>query len=299
VESHPDAPPTRLWTVAVALLILIAGMLALGEFVLQGYVMLSSRALLAGGVAPPPEQAGQFFATLPGLLLAGTLSAAWIGLVVLVCGALSPTPFPVRLGLLPGRLGPLAWIVVALGGLAVNQAVDATFHLTGFGRGPVLDEMMRALAGARGPALGLALLVIGVLSATCEELFFRGYLQRRLVARLGAAPGILLTALAFGLVHWDVHHSLFAFVFGLFLGWASYVADSTWPAIVAHAINNTTSVLALVLGLDDGATSALTQGFLLIASVAVIALAIAWLARRAARADAEGVDRTTLLRSGA
>jgi len=159
--------------------------------------------------------------------------------------------------------------------------------------------MMRALAGARGPALGLALLVIGVLSATCEELFFRGYLQRRLVARLGAAPGILLTALAFGLVHWDVHHSLFAFVFGLFLGWASYVADSTWPAIVAHAINNTTSVLALVLGLDDGATSALTQGFLLIASVAVIALAIAWLARRAARADAEGVDRTTLLRSGA
>jgi len=40
-----------------------------------------------------------------------------------------------------------------------------------------------------------------------EELFFRGFVQVRLVERLGGLAGIAVTALLFGLLHFDLVQS--------------------------------------------------------------------------------------------
>ena len=206
--------------------------------------------MLAGGLMPNMEQFVAFQSTLPGYLVAAAITASWAGMVALVAGTLSPLPLTRRLGLGRSRLGRLAWVIVPLGALGLNQAIDAVFELSGVGRGAELESMLSTLAGARGAMLGLAVLIVGALSATCEELFFRGYLQRRLVARFGPAIGIVIAAFLFGLAHWDVQHSLFAFLFGLFVGLAAWAADSLWPAVVAHVVNNTVAVLALVFGLE-------------------------------------------------
>ena len=240
----------RLWTLLAAVIVLLAGMLLFGPLLRQGYFLLSSRAVLAGGLMPNMEQYLAFQATLPGFLFAAATTACWTGTVALVAGTLSPLPLTGRLGLGRSRLGRLAWLIVPLGALGLNQAIDAVYELSGFGRGAALESMLGTLAGARGAMLATAVLIVGALSATCEELFFRGYLQRRLVARLGPAAGIVTASFLFGLAHWDVHHSLFAFLFGLFVGLASWAADSLWPAVFAHVVNNTVAVLALVLGLD-------------------------------------------------
>lgn len=281
-------PAPRLWTLAVAVLVLSLGWIALEVWILQGYVVLSSRQVLAGGVLPSLQTMDEFFDTLPGILLEATFSAVWVGTVALVAGALSATPLRPRLGLVPAQVGPGAWIATALGALAVSQAVDHAFTLAGGGRGPALDQLLRALASARGGSLALTVLVVGVLSATCEELFFRGYLQRRLVERFGPALGIALPAALFGVAHFDLHHGTFAFVFGVFVGWAAWLAGSTWIAVAAHVVNNTVSVLVLAAGLDDRNAPPAAQAAALAASLAVAAGAVVWLRRRArARAAAD------------
>lgn len=256
-------------------------MLLFGPLLLQGYFLLSSPAVLAGGLLPNMEQYLAFRDTLPGYLVAAAITGSWAGLVALVAGTLSPLALTRRLGLGKSRLGRLGWLIVPLGALGLNQAIDAAYQLSGFGRGAALESLLSTLAGARGAMLALAVLIVGALSGACEELFFRGYLQRRLVARFGPAIGIVTASLLFGLAHWDVHHSLFAFLFGLFVGLASWAADSLWPAIFAHVVNNTVAVVTLVLGLD------FDKGFgtwLALGSGALVAvLASAWLLRRGPR----------------
>jgi membrane protease YdiL (CAAX protease family) len=185
-----------------------------------------------------------------------------------------------RLGLQRSRLGRLGWLIVPVGALALNQAVDAAFEVSGFGRGDALEGTLKLLAGARGPTLALAILIVGALSATCEEVFFRGYMQRRLVGRFGPGPGILVASFLFALAHFDWHHSLFAFAFGLFVGIAAWAADSTWPAVVAHVVNNTVSVLTLVLGMDLSADSPRALWIALASGAVITALALAWLFHR-------------------
>lgn len=280
------SPPPRTWTLVVATLAVVLGLVVLERWVLQGYVILSSRQVLAGGELPALQRLDAFYATLPGILLNATLSAAWIGTVALVAGALSPVPVAPRLGLVPPRLGGAAWALVPLGGLAVSQAVDHAFTLSGVGRGGAIDTILAAIASARGLSLGMTVLVIGVLSATCEELFFRGYLQRRLVLRVGPALGIALPAALFALAHGDAQHGAFAFAFGVFVGWAAWVEGSTWIAIAAHVANNTASVLASAFGVDDTGGPPAGQRIVLGVSLAVAVAVAAWLARRARRARA-------------
>jgi membrane protease YdiL (CAAX protease family) len=278
-----DRDPPRLWTLVAAICALAVGTVALGPSVLTGYFLLSSRSILAGGLLPAQDQLIQFYDTLPGFLFAATISGGWTGVVALVAGMLSPVPLRERLGFLPSRLGAAGWWIVPLGALGLNQAVDAAFHLTGFGRGDALEALLKTLAGARGPTIALAVFVVGALSATCEELFFRGYLQRRLVLRFGPLVGVAVPALLFGLAHLDLHHALFALTFGLYVGAAAWAADSTGPAIAAHVVNNTVSVLTLVLGLDFGTDSTGGQWASLLIGGAVAAWALAWILRRAPR----------------
>ena len=273
-------PRPRVWTLVVAVLVLLGGLFVFWPLLFQGYFLLSSRAVMGGGLMPNQAQMLAFQSTLPGFLFAAAITAAWTGTVALVAGTLSPIPITRRLGLGPSKLGPAGWAIVPLGALGLSQAIDAAFTLTGFGRGDALEGLLHALAGARGLMFVAAVLIVGALSATCEELFFRGYVQRRLVARFGAWPGILFAAFLFGLAHWDWHHSLFGFAFGVFVGLAAWAADSLWPAIAAHVANNTMSVVALVLGIDLDPWVAVVSGTL------VTLFAVLWIVRRGRRQSA-------------
>jgi membrane protease YdiL (CAAX protease family)/tetratricopeptide (TPR) repeat protein len=85
----------------------------------------------------------------------------------------------------------------------------------------------------------LVVLIIGcLLPAISEEIFFRGYVGRGLVARHGAIGGVLLTSLLFGLVHAEPMHVVFTFCFGLVVHGLFLCSQSIWPPMLMHAIGN-------------------------------------------------------------
>ncbi len=257
---------------------MFAGMVAL-SFLLAGYSLLSGPQMFGGGVMPGDPDLLAFFSTVRGLLLTAALSSFWIALVAVVAAILSPVRFRERLALRSPHLPIMGWAMAVIGALAVRQAADALLHLTGVGRGGALSGILETLRQARGASLVLSVLLIGGSAGVAEELFFRGYVQQRLVARLGAAGGIVIASVLFALAHFDPHHSAFALAFGLFIGYVVLITGSIWPGILAHAVNNGLSVLVVALGFDDTKAPVSLHWWTLGLSLPVIVLTVAWYRR--------------------
>lgn len=83
------------------------------------------------------------------------------------------------------------------------------------------------------------LVLIALLPAVFEEVFFRGVLQPLLV-RWWKSPwlGILATSLLFSLIHFSVYLFLTRAVLGIVLGVMFHLTRNLWVNIIAHFINN-------------------------------------------------------------
>lgn len=83
------------------------------------------------------------------------------------------------------------------------------------------------------------LIVVALIPAVCEELFFRCTLQQ-LFARWFKNPhwAILLTAAIFSLAHGDVFAFLPRFAMGIVLGYLCVASKSLVPCVCAHFFNN-------------------------------------------------------------
>jgi len=116
---------------------------------------------------------------------------------------------------------------------------------------PDIDSPMKALLS--DPASVVMIAVIGTtLAPICEEIVFRGFLQPLLVRSLGAAPGILLAAAAFGLMHlqeygYSWRHALLISTAGAAFGWMRHRTGSTKAAALMHAAYNCVFFLLLAV----------------------------------------------------
>ena len=122
--------------------------------------------------------------------------------------------------------------------------------------------------------LGLAALVL--VPALCEELFFRGFVFTGLYAHYGPRWALLGSSVLFTVSHFNPWQFLPLLVFGLFLGTLVHWTHSIYPAILAHAINNMTSVASINLrtywGIEDfGPGQHLPPYLILLALIALLA----------------------------
>jgi membrane protease YdiL (CAAX protease family) len=88
--------------------------------------------------------------------------------------------------------------------------------------------------------------IIAFLPAICEELCFRGALQRIMIhlAR-NAWLGIIATAILFSALHLQFQGFLPRMFLGVILGAIYWYSGSLWPSIVAHFVNNAVQVIAV------------------------------------------------------
>jgi membrane protease YdiL (CAAX protease family) len=104
------------------------------------------------------------------------------------------------------------------------------------------------------PTAMAAAIVVAILVAIVEEIFFRGLVFEGLRRHLGLRTAVLGSALLFGLAHLDLHQGVAAGLLGVQLGALRAVLGLP-VAIFAHALNNTAAVLARTGGLETSAAS--------------------------------------------
>ena len=108
-----------------------------------------------------------------------------------------------------------------------------------------MQSTMKALAGNGVGAFILNLIVLAITPAACEEMFFRGVLQKFFVDNIrNKHIAILLTAFIFSAIHMQFSGLLPRFILGAVLGYLFYSSGSLWLSIVAHATNNALVVIA-------------------------------------------------------
>ncbi|MGB0346622.1 MAG: lysostaphin resistance A-like protein [Balneolaceae bacterium] len=93
-------------------------------------------------------------------------------------------------------------------------------------------------------ALILGILHIGIVPAVCEEVMYRGYVQRSLEKSSGIWMAIIVSGFIFGAYHLQVTNILPLSFLGIMLAYLTYISDSLIPAIVAHFVNNGGQVIA-------------------------------------------------------
>ncbi len=95
--------------------------------------------------------------------------------------------------------------------------------------------------------LGLAaILIYSVSPGICEEMFFRGYVQSRLLKRWHPVLAIGFASVFFSLAHIEPAHALLVFPLGVWMGVIAWRTGSIWPSITTHTLNNAYGVTLMV-----------------------------------------------------
>ena len=99
---------------------------------------------------------------------------------------------------------------------------------------------------AKGGGIALIAVCIVIGAPLVEELFFRGLLQRSAARRLGPRWAIAISAVTFGLAHFQPVQLLGLVAFGMVLGVLAQRSGRLGPSLVAHMAFNATTVVILV-----------------------------------------------------
>lgn len=143
-------------------------------------------------------------------------------------------------------------------GVSLHPTYVALSHMIQ-GFYPLSSEVQAALVPfeqlVNSAPLWMAIFVLAIVPAVCEELAFRGFVFTGLRQNDGGLRAILGTAAIFALSHAVFQQSLAALFMGLLLGWVTLRTGSLLPALMIHASNN---ALSLSLGRADSSSPLLT-----------------------------------------
>lgn len=177
-------------------------------------------------LAAPAWFLARYQPSLGGLGLRGAVPWRELGLAVLGVVLLQPFLFTFMevIAFALERMGPLGQ------GLLEGQAR--------------LEEFLLFLTRWDGPFEFLFVaLMIAVVPALTEELFFRGYVQRSYALAIGPLPAMLLTGVVFALFHMSPVNFLPLMLMGWFLGWVLWKSGHLLVAMAVHFSNNFMSLL--------------------------------------------------------
>ena len=105
-------------------------------------------------------------------------------------------------------------------------------------------EMLEGLLMGGELSTAFLLLAVAVTPAVCEELIFRGYLQRQVERRTGSVWAFVLVGVAFGLYHLRLSQAIPLSVLGVYLGFVVWATGSVWTGSLVHLLNNGLAVFA-------------------------------------------------------
>lgn len=90
----------------------------------------------------------------------------------------------------------------------------------------------------------ISFFIIAITPGICEEIMFRGVIMDA-YSRLGNRKSIMISALLFGMFHFNLMNFVGPTILGVVFGIIVYKTNSIYPSIIAHTVNNG---IALTIG---------------------------------------------------
>jgi membrane protease YdiL (CAAX protease family) len=169
-----------------------------------------------------------------GFIFVGTLiqDVALIAAAFFIAADLG-RPTPRTFGLSSFKRSAFGWLALAFVGYYVLAILYAVIF------DPPAEELPEELGANEGVGLAIAtgLLLVAV-APVAEEVFFRGFLYQALRNSFGIWPGAIVSALIFGVIHFELFKLFQLAILGVVLALLFEKTRSLWPSIMLHAINN-------------------------------------------------------------
>lgn len=182
---------------------------------------------------------------IPGAPLVLTVSALAASVFLLAASFATPAIAKVRIRPALGLVSAPFWTfpAAALGALGLGP-IGSLVHegVKKIAPGWTLGTIDFLNDFAAGNAALIVWPLLAVMPAFCEEIFFRGMLQRALGTTRWA---IIVSGVSFALFHLDPHHVAAVLPVGLYMAWLAARTGSTFVPIMAHLTNNSIAVIAL------------------------------------------------------
>jgi hypothetical protein len=116
----------------------------------------------------------------------------------------------------------------------------------------LFEETYRMLVFAQSPGeLLFVVVTVALVPAVCEELLFRGLVQRDLESVVGGGRSAVFTGVIFGLFHLNPLSIVPLVALGVFFGFLVYRAQNITLAMVAHFLNNFLASVAVYFQVDE------------------------------------------------
>lgn len=156
----------------------------------------------------------------------------------------------------------LPWIILlGVAMIFVLPYISEWLQKTGFGN--LADELQKQrqeleavyFRERTGWSLLRNALLMALVPALCEEVFFRGALQRLLYAiSRHKWIAIIITSVLFGLVHNSIYNFLPIFIASIILGYVYFETGSLWISILLHFIYNLAQVVVVHISTPEKET---------------------------------------------
>lgn len=231
----------------MALLVFVGAFLV---FNLIGGVIIGVAAVMSGGVTVDPEA---FLMENGGLALGANTISQWMAFA-LIAALMARWSSPDWREFLRIRKPDMTGFGIASAGWVVlypfvlwlgeiNASLPVPEVLRDFDQ--MMSDQTEALLAATNLPTWMLFGAIAITPAVCEELMFRGYLQRQVERGMGLVWSIVLVGILFGMYHLQVTKVLPLATLGIYLGFVVWATGSVWTGTVVHLLNNGFAVLAV------------------------------------------------------
>ena len=135
---------------------------------------------------------------------------------------------------------PIPWIFFAMGIITLFAYLNylAVIPLEAAG---VIGNSQYLPSVSSVPDLLLLILSSAIIPPIAEELFFRGFVLKRLIP-LGSSKAIIISAVIFSLFHGNLGQLIYTLAAGVVFGYIYLLTGRILPVILLHALNNGYSV---------------------------------------------------------
>ena len=131
------------------------------------------------------------------------------------------------------KFKPVTVAPIVIGGIAFNFAISFLMNLI-----PFPEKLIESYENSINQVLGevgiITWIAAVVMAPIVEELTFRGFMYTRLKQGMPKWIAIIVSSLAFGIVHGNVIQGIYTFVFGVSLVWVYERTKSIWACILFH-----------------------------------------------------------------
>lgn len=270
----------RVWPIFV--LSLLAFIVVIITQVVTAITVLLATKDAETGFAEAAEVLPQTMMHAPYFVTSLVISGVPLTLIAIVAGYFSAKQhkqsITLRLGLHRPFLPWSTWMLLLLGSVFVfHIAVGLVWLVEQFIPGD--DSFLHLYENISTPWAFVLIAVVGVVPGISEELFFRGFVQRRLLHRYSPATAIGITTILFALLHVTPHGIALASVMGVWLGVVAWRIGSIWPSVACHAfVNSAWNVYQI--GRFQWGVPDLPPMWLGVTSGIVLLVAFVWACRR-------------------